>query len=206
MARVIALFSLAAVLLGVAAGVFIVLRGEEGDRFADCRETRVAGGAAEIGGSFELTNTRGERVTQADLIDRPTLVYFGYTFCPDFCPNDMSRNAIARDTLAERGLDVNLAMISIDPDRDTVEAMADFTNAIDPTIEGLTGTPEEIATAAEAYKIYYRKAGDDPDYYLMDHTTFTYLMAPEEGFLEFFPSDVTPDDMAERVGCFVEKL
>jgi protein SCO1 len=206
MVRVIALFSLAAVLLGIAAGAFLVFRQEDGDRFAGCRGGTVASGAADIGGAFSLVDGDGNRVTDTDLIDRPTLVYFGYTFCPDFCPNDMSRNAIARDILAEQGIDVNLAMISIDPARDTPEAMKGFAEAIDPDIFGLTGTEAEVATAANAYRVYYRKAGDDPDYYLMDHSTFTYLMAPGEGFLDFYSSDVRPEDMAERVSCFAEKL
>ena len=71
---------------------------------------------------------------------------------------------------------------------------------------GLTGTADEVAAAAEAYKVYYRKNGDDPDYYLMDHSTFTYLMAPETGFLEFYRSEATPEEVANSVACYAARL
>jgi protein SCO1/2 len=204
--RLAALFAAASVLVGLAVGVFMVVRGLGDDPFADCRRTRVAGGQAAIGGPFSLIDGAGVRVTEAEVIDRPTLVYFGYSFCPDFCPNDLARNAVARDLLAERGLDVGLAFITIDPERDTAEVMGDYAAAIHPDMIGLTGTPDEVAVAATAYKVYFRKAGDDPEFYLMDHSTFTYLMAPEVGFLEFFGSDVAPDAMADSTACFVGKL
>jgi protein SCO1/2 len=206
MTRVIALFSLAAVLLGLAAGGFYVMTMRGGDEFADCREGNVAGGTAQIGGPFSLIDGDGDRVTDAEVIDRPTLVYFGYTFCPDFCPNELSRNGAAADLLAERGTDVGLVFVTVDPDRDTPQEVADFTGAIHPGILGLTGTADEVAAAANAYRVYYRKAGDDPEYYLMDHSTFSYLMAPGHGFLDFFGSEVTAQDMAERVACFTDRL
>jgi protein SCO1/2 len=153
-----------------------------------------------------LVDPQGRRVTDAEAITRPTLVYFGYSFCPDFCPTDLARNALAADALAERGVDVGQVFVSIDPARDTPEAVGDFAAAIHPGLLGLTGTPEEVDAAAKAYKVFYRKAGDDPAYYMMDHTTFTYLMAPGVGFLEFYPSDLGPDALADSVACFAAKL
>ena len=135
-------------------------------------------------------------MTDAQAITRPTLVYFGYTFCPDFCPTDLSRNALAAEALAGRGIDVGQVFISIDPARDTPEIVRDFAAAIDPGLLGLTGTPEQVDAAARAYRVYYRKAGDDP-YYLMEHTTFTYLMAPGARFLDFYRSEATPEAVAE---------
>jgi protein SCO1/2 len=204
--RLAALFAAASVLVGLAVGVFIVWRGTPDDPFVDCRRTQVAGGRAEIGGPFTLLDGSGAVVTEAEVIDRPTLVYFGYSFCPDFCPNDLARNAVAADILAEQGVDLGLAFITIDPERDTAEVMGDYAAAIHPDMIGLTGTAEQVAAAAAAYRVFSRKAGDDPDYYLMDHSTFTYLMAPEVGFLEFFGSDVAPEAMAEQAACFVDKL
>jgi protein SCO1/2 len=206
MTRAIALFATAAVLVGLAVGGYVTMRSADADPFADCRRTAVAGGAATIGGPFTLTDADGRRVTDAEAITGPTLVYFGYGFCPDLCPIDLSRNALAAADLAERGIDVGQVFITIDPARDTPEAVGNFTGAIDPAILGLTGTPEEVAAAANAYRVFFRKAGDDPQYYLMDHSTFTYLMAPEAGFLEFYASDVTPDDLAASVSCFAGKL
>lgn len=191
------------VLLGVAGYLFWAPHGA--DRFADCRKGQVAGEAT-IGGPFSLVDGSGRRVTDADVITRPTLVYFGYSFCPDFCPTDLSRNALAAEMLAGKGITVGQVFISIDPARDTPEVVNDFTTAIHPELVGLTGTEAEVAAAARAYRVYYRKAGDDPDYYMMDHSTFTYLMAPKVGFLDFYGSDVKPDDLAAAVACFARKL
>lgn len=206
MTRLFALLAAASVLVGLAVGAYFVIRGPGDDRFAECRRTQVASGRAEIGGPFTLTDANGARITDAELIDRPTLLYFGYTFCPDFCPTDLARNAAAADLLAERGMDVRLAFITIDPERDTAEVVGDYARAMHPDMIGLTGTPEEIAEAARAYRVYHRKAGDDPDYYLMDHSTFSYLMAPEVGFLDFYRSDASAESVADGAACFISKV
>jgi protein SCO1/2 len=206
MTRTAALLASAAVVVGLAIGATIALRGGAGDPFADCREGVVAGGQAGIGGPFALTAPDGRRVTEAEAITGPTLVYFGYGFCPDFCPTDLARNAVAADLLAERGLEVGQVFVSIDPARDTPEAVGAFAEAIHPDLLGLTGAPAEVDAAAKAYKVYYRKAGDDPEFYLMDHSTFTYLMAPGTGFLEVYRSDATPEAMADSVACFAAAL
>lgn len=203
--RTYAIAAAALVIAGLAATGYAVMR-PSGDPFADCRRSQVAAGAATIGGPFTLTAADGSRMTDTQAITGPTLVYFGYSFCPDICPTDVSRNALAAEALKERGLDVGQVFVSIDPARDTPEVVGDFTAAIDPGILGLTGSDADVAAAAKAYKVFYRKAGDDPAYYLMDHSTFTYLMAPEAGFLEFFPSDATPEAVADSVACFAEKL
>jgi protein SCO1 len=206
MTRITAFFAAAVVLVGLAAGWYLATRNTGADRFADCRANQVAGGTAAIGGPFSLTDDTGARVTDAEVITRPTLVYFGYSFCPDVCPMDLSRNTLAAQALAERGVDVGQVFVTIDPARDTPEVMHDYVGAIDPDLVGLTGTPEEIDTAAKAYKVYYAKNGDDPEYYLMDHSSFSYLMAPEVGFLEFYPSDAAPQAVAESVACYAAEL
>jgi protein SCO1/2 len=206
MTRVIALFAAAVVLIGLAAGFFFVMRAQNADQFAECRRSVVAGGSAEIGGPFTLVDTEGRTVTEADVITGPTLVYFGYAFCPDFCPTDLARNAWARELLAERGQEVGLVFVSVDPERDTPEILADFRDALDPQMVALTGTPEQVAAAANAYRVYFRRNGDDPEFYLMDHSTFTYLVDPVHGFLEFYASTVSAQEMAESVGCYVAKL
>lgn len=173
------------------------------DPFADCRGGAVGGGA--IGGPFTLINTQGKTVTDKDVITKPSLVYFGYSFCPDVCPTDLARNAEATDILEERGFDVQPVFISIDPDRDTPEVVAEFTANLHPKMVGLTGTAEQVRAASNAYKTYYRKQEGDPEYYLMDHSVFTYLVLPSVGFVDFFKREDTPDAMAERVACYAEK-
>jgi len=194
------------VVVGLAVAGIYAMQPSDGDPFADCRRGAVAGGAATIGGPFTLEDTQGVKVTDAEVIKGPTLVYFGYSFCPDVCPTDLSRNAIAAADLADQGVKVGQVFVSIDPERDTPKVVGDFVGQIDPAITGLTGTPEEVAAAAKAYKVFYRKAGDDPQYYLMDHSTFTYLVAPGTGFLEFYSSEMSPEDLASSVSCFAKKL
>ena len=179
-----------------------------GDATAACRE---GGGTvgAEIGGPFEMTRVSdGARVTASEVIDRPTLIYFGYTFCPDFCPLDAAFMAeTARLLDAEHDIAINTVFVTIDPARDTRETLRAFTKNMHPEMIGLRGSGEELGEAARAYRVYYARAGeaDDP-HYLMDHTTFTYLMAPDVGFLDFFRHGTAPEDMAERVACYVNAL
>jgi protein SCO1/2 len=163
-------------------------------------------GDAAIGGPFVLTRADGARVRFEDVVTRPTLLYFGYSFCPDFCPMDLARNARAADLLAERGIEVGQIFVSIDPARDTPEVVGDFATAIHPDIIGLTGSAEDVAAAAGAYRVYFRKADEDPEYYLMDHSTFSYLVAPEHPFLDFFRSGASAEEVAEQTACFAERL
>jgi protein SCO1/2 len=200
-----AVIAAAAVVLAVAAAVVWVGGFARGDRFAHCREGGSTVGAA-IGGPFALTDTAGARVTDASLIDRPTLIYFGYTFCPDFCPVDGAAMAAALDLLEQRGIAANAAFVTIDPERDTPEALGAFVAALHPRIVGLRGNPEETAAAARAFRVYYARSGDDPRYYLMDHSTFTYLMAPGVGFLDFFRHGTPPETIADRAACYAEAL
>ena len=205
MSRIFAIIAVLVVLSGLGTALFFALRPVPSDQFAECRTTAVAGGSAAIGGPFELTNHTGQRVTDVDVIDGPTLMYFGYTFCPDVCPLDTYRNAEAVAVLDERGVDVKPVMVTIDPTRDTPESMAAFVGYLHEDMVGLTGTTEEIAAAIKAYRVYAAKNGEGENY-LMDHSTWTYLMAPKYGFLEFFGRDITPEDMADQVACFVDKL
>lgn len=173
------------------------------DIYADCRGGTVGGG--EIGGPFTLVNGEGVTVTDKDVITKPSLVYFGYTFCPDVCPLDNARNAEAVDILEESGLEVTPVFISIDPERDTPQVVREFAGNLHPKMIGLTGTPEQVQVASKAYKTYYKKHDDGGEFYLMDHSTFTYLVDPKKGFLDFFKREDTPDQMAKRVACYMSK-
>ncbi len=174
------------------------------DDFAQCREGVIAGGTAAIGGPFTLVNGAGETVTEAELLSKPSLVYFGYTFCPDVCPLDNARNAEAVDLLAELGHDVQPVFISVDPARDTPEVMGDYAGWMHEKMLGLTGTPEQVRAAAQAYKVYYRVQDSGDEFYLVDHSTFTYLMLPGIGFAGFFKRDDSAEAVADRTACFIE--
>lgn len=181
---------------------------DTGDALAACRSGAIAGGAGQIGGPFELMDETGNIVTDRDVIDMPTLIYFGYTYCPDVCPMDAARNAEAITLLEDRGVMVKPVFISVDPERDTAEQLADFTDYLHPRMLGLTGTPEQVKAASKAYRTYYKKhepEDGDEEYYLVDHSTFTYLTFPEIGFVEFFRRDETAQAMADKIACFVDK-
>jgi protein SCO1/2 len=187
----------------IGASVLYILQPTGDDQFAQCRAGAVGGGA--IGGPFTLTDENGKTVTDKDVITGPTLVYFGYTFCPDVCPLDAARNAEAVDILESIGKIVTPVFISFDPERDTPEVLRDFTDAMHPRMIGLTGTPDQVKAASAAYKTYYQKQMDgDPQYYLMDHSTFSYLMMPDVGFVDFFDRDISAANMAEKLECFVD--
>jgi protein SCO1 len=197
---IIAAAGLGAVLAGTYAAT--LLRG--GDPiFADCTGGQVAGG--DLGGPLDLIDETGRAVTDADIFAAPTILYFGYTFCPSICPTDVQRNAFALELLEDQGIIANGAMISVDPDRDTPAVMADFTDAFHPRILGLTGSAEQVAAAMRAWRVIGERAeGGDPEFYEMNHTTFSYLVLPGHGFVSFFSQDTSPEDMAAETACFVQ--
>ena len=182
--------------LGLGVGIFFTSYSSG----VGCSTSSVAGGKAAIGGPFTLVNSKGETVTDKDVIKGLTLIYFGYTYCPDVCPLDVQRNVTAVDIAAEQGVDVLPVFITIDPARDTPEVVGDFASNNHDRLVGLTGTEEQISAASKAYKTFYRKNGDGEDY-LMDHSVFTYLVSPD-GFVDFFRRETTPEQMAETLVCY----
>lgn len=204
MTRIYALLAAAVVLVAVGGSVAWTWLRAPDDRYAQCRSSSIAGGTAAIGGPFTLVSETGTTVTEADVITRPSLVYFGYTFCPDVCPFDAARNADAVDILAERGLDVQSVFVTVDPERDTPERMAEFTDFMHPDMLGLTGSVEQVRAATQAYRAYFRKHDSEDEFYLVDHSTFTYLVLPSEGFVEFYRREVSAEEMARSVSCFID--
>ena len=191
--------------LGVGGTFLAVTLLAPADRLAECLGSRVAGG--DIGGPFTLVSETGETVTDKDVITGPTLVYFGYTFCPDICPMDTDRIALAMEQMDEAGTEVDALFISIDPERDTPEYLAEYTDYFHPRMTGLSGSEEQVKEAAQSYRAFYRRVdSDDPDYYLMDHSTLTYLVTPEEGFVTFFRRDLSAEALAEQVTCIAESV
>lgn len=197
----IALVAVAGLLGGTA---YMAWQNQANDPFSECRSSTVAGGG-DIGGPFTLVDEDGKTVTDKDVLAKPSLVYFGYSFCPDVCPLDNARNADAVDLLKAKGMDVTPVFISIDPERDTPEVLKAFTANLHPNMIGLTGTPEQVQAASRAYKTYYKKQDSGDQYYMMDHSTFTYLMLPGHGFADFFTRDDTAEQIAERTACYIQK-
>ncbi|HEY3146663.1 MAG TPA: SCO family protein [Dongiaceae bacterium] len=153
-----------------------------------------------IGGPFELTDQNGNQVTEQTYKGKLMLVYFGFTFCPDACPTALGIMSAAIDKLDVAADRVVPIFITVDPDRDTPQVMKDYVSNFNPRLVGLTGTPEQIAKAAKAYRVFYQKApGTTPGEYLMDHTTLMYLMDGEGKYVTHFGPDATPEQMADEI-------
>lgn len=187
----------------LAGGAFVYAQ-QQGRGFAQCESGVVGGGFDAFGGSFVLTDTAGARVTDEQVFAKPSLLYFGYVFCPDVCPLDNMRNAEAAEMLEERGVDVQPVFVTVDARRDTPEVMAEFTEALDPRIVGLTGTQEEVAGVAKAWRVAFElQDQEDQQDYLVNHMTYTYLVLPGHGTVAIFSRDTPAEEMATRTGCFV---
>lgn len=147
-------------------------------------------GDALVGGPFGLTNQDGKRVTDQDFRGKYMLIFFGFTFCPDVCPSELQVMSAALDELGPQGDKIQPVFITIDPERDTPEAMKLYVSNFHPRMVGLTGSEADIAAVAKAYRVYYAKAkspeGAAPGDYLMDHSTILYLMGPDGRFVKHF--------------------
>ena len=188
----------AAVLLGglliIGAGAFLVLSLHETPRGA-------AGTllASAIGGPFRLVDQNGKTVTDADLKGKWSLVYFGYTHCPDACPTALNDIAIALDELGPQRSAVRPVFVTVDPERDTPAVLKSYVTAFDAPILALSGTPEEIAQAAKGYRVYYAKHPEAGGDYSMDHSSVIYVMDPEGRFTASFTQENSPEEIAERL-------
>jgi protein SCO1/2 len=163
-------------------------------------------GQALIGGPFELIDHTGKRTTESDFAGRAKLMYFGYTYCPDMCPLGLATIAAAYDQLGpEEQAQVVPIFVTVDPERDTVAVVADYVDLFHPAMVGLTGTVEQTDAAAEAYRVYYRKAeSESMNEYLVDHSTFTYLMDGENRYVTHFAHDASPADLVAGIRRYLQ--
>jgi protein SCO1/2 len=154
-----------------------------------------------IGGPFTLEDGSGKPVTDRDFRGKYMLVYFGYTFCPDVCPTTLNAVADAMDKLGPAASRIQPLFITVDPKRDTPPVVKQYVAAFGPSIEGLTGTPEEIATAAREYRVYFaeHRTGSGPNDYSMDHSSVLYLMGPDGGFIAPVRADQSGDEIAANL-------
>lgn len=132
--------------------------------------------APAIGGPFTLVDTSGRTVTDADLLGKPSVIYFGFTYCPEVCPTTLAAMSAWIKALGPDAGKFNFAFVSIDPGRDTPKQMKLYLSSFDPHIQGLTGTPAQVAQIATAYHVYYQKVSLPDGGYTMDHSSAVYLM------------------------------
>ena len=156
----------------------------------------------EIGGPFELVDHWGEKVTDADFKGANTLIFFGYTFCPDVCPTTLTNISTALDILGDEAGDMNVLFITVDPERDKPEYLKEYLEHFHPAIIGLTGNPLQIKKVAKAYGVYYAKAqedGADEDDYFMDHTSLVFIMGSDGSYKAHFSHTSEPEAIVTKI-------
>ena len=156
-------------------------------------------GAAQPPAAFVLTDQDGRTVREADLLQKPTVVFFGYTFCPDACPTTLARLTALMKSLGPEADRLNVAFITIDPARDTARQMKSYLSAFDPRIVGLTGSPAAVDKAAKEYGVFYQKAPLPGGGYSMDHSTAVYLVDRKRGFSQILAPDQPQDEQLDAL-------
>jgi protein SCO1/2 len=149
----------------------------------------------------------GRTRTDADFRGKLMLIYFGYAFCPDACPTALSAMTVALNKLGAAGDAVVPIFITVDPDRDTPAQLKTYAENFHPRLVALTGTAEQVAAAAKAYRVYYakQKAPDVTGGYLMDHTSIIYLMGRDGRYRSHFTHTTSPDAIAAEIEKYLAK-
>ena len=132
-----------------------------------------------IGGPFTMVDDAGNTVTEAAFKGKPTVMFFGFTHCPDVCPTTLFELAGLMKKLGPQADKLNYVFVSVDPERDTPEVLHDYIASFDSRIVGLTGTQDQMAMMAKEYRVYHKKVPTDDGGYTMDHTATVYLMSPD---------------------------
>ena len=159
-------------------------------------------GAPQIGGPFALQTADGKTVTDKDMLGHPYLVYFGYTHCPDVCPSTLADIADAVRKIPDAA--IRVLFVTVDPERDSPAAMADYVSSFDSRFVGLSGTPEQIASAEKAYRVYARKGPPQSDGgYGMDHSSVVYLMDKSGLFVESLDLQRPAEDTAKELSAYL---
>lgn len=162
-----------------------------------------ATGAA-IGGSFDLVDEDGKPFTDKNLLGKYALVYFGFTNCPDVCPNDMKKIA---DTLKltdkDRAAKLLPVFITVDPERDDPKTVKTYTDLFDDRIVGLTGKENNLRAVRDGYKVYAAKADQPDGTHMMNHSAYIYLMGPDGKFIDIFDPSESAPDIAKQLKGFI---
>lgn len=164
----------------------------------DASRPTITTGKPDVGGPFSLVDQTGKAVTDKDFRGKYMLVFFGYTFCPDVCPAGLQVISAALDQLGKDGEQITPVLITIDPERDTPQKLAEYVKSFHPRLVGLTGTPQQVSAAIKAYRVYAKKVPDErnPGDYTMDHSAIVYIMGPDGQLVTFTPESSKPDALA----------
>ncbi|KAH7446927.1 hypothetical protein KP509_01G082300 [Ceratopteris richardii] len=156
-------------------------------------------GKAAIGGPFKLVNHEGKTVTEQDFKGGWSLIYFGFTHCPDICPDELMKLAEAVDVLEKDGITITPIFITVDPERDNVEQVKEYVQEFHPRLIGLTGTAEDIRQVSREFRVYYMKTEEEGSDYLVDHSIIMYLMDPQMEFVKFFGKNYDLKSLSEGI-------
>ncbi|KAH9442984.1 hypothetical protein MJO28_014318 [Puccinia striiformis f. sp. tritici] len=192
-------------------GIYVYFKNEKLKVEEKKREERAnkSVGQVKIGGPFELVNAQdGKPFTEKDLLGKFSLIYFGFTNCPDICPEELDKMCAVINRLAEDKdikIPIQPIFISVDPNRDTPEAIAKYLEEFDSKMIGLTGNYESIKKMCKVYRVYFStppnvKPGED---YLVDHSIFFYFMAPNGNFVDAFGKIFSKDEVYTKVHSYV---
>jgi len=186
-----------AIAIALATITVIVVTGRER---ADAVAEGTATGQPAVGGPFALVNQDGQAVDQTMLDGKWSLVFFGFTYCPDYCPTTLTSLEATRQQLGSAADNLQIVFISVDPERDTPQALKDYlsSDGFPPGVIGLTGTPQQVADAAKAYRAFYQKVGEGEDY-TMNHSLTVYLMGPDGKFRSALAHDLGPERSAQLI-------
>ncbi len=185
-----------AVALAVGTIVVVTGRGDAGSASRQIGST----GQPDVGGPFQLVNQDGQPVDQTLLNGKWSLVFFGFTYCPDYCPTTLQMLEATKQALGDRADEVQIVFISVDPERDTPQAMKDYlsSDGFPEGVIGLTGTPAQVRAAADAYRAVYQKVGEG-ETYTMNHSLTIYLMGPDGQFRSALGHDLGPANSARVI-------
>lgn len=151
---------------------------------------------AAIGGPFRLVDQNGQAVTEASLKGKPSLIFFGFTHCPDVCPSALFDMTQVYKALGADGDKLAAYFVSVDPERDTPAVLKEYLASFDPRLRGLTGDPAAVAAMEKAYRVYSKKVPLDAGGYTMDHTAIVYLMDKDGRFVAPFNLKRKPEEAA----------
>lgn len=202
--RPVILFAAACAVIALALGLITMV--VVGGRQQAAQTTDVATGQPLVGGDFTLTDQNGKTVDQTILNGKWTLVFFGFTYCPDYCPTTLGVLNAVQEKMGVKAKDLQIVFISIDPERDTPQMLKDYlsSDGFPDGVIGLTGTPEQVAQAAKAYRAFYQKVGEGEGY-TMNHGLTVYLMGPDGQFRSAVAHDLGPSRTATLIENAMEK-
>ena len=172
---------------------------------AKCNVNSSLDSFASFNKEFNLIHEDGFSITKSQLINKPSLIYFGYTYCPDICPFDLMRNSQAIELLEIEKIKIKPLFVTLDPNRDTLSVLKEYTDFHHKDMIGLTGSPKEIDNIKKIFKIYSDLPSDLTGDYIINHSTFTYFIIPKIGLVTYFTRKDKAENIAKTIKCILKE-